>query len=102
MSWEKLPVVKDSPGCLSCGPWPSDLPKDAVLAVGFGMVSVTRDDELVWGGDDETVTLARFERRAARDSNNDWRVNFLGPLNEREYQRQRGHWRLVRTGLGFA
>jgi hypothetical protein len=101
-TWLKLPPVRDHPACLNCGPWPDDLPHTAVLAVGFGMVTVTRDGEHIWSGDDETVTLERFERKARRDANHDWRVEFMGPLNEREYQRQRGHWRLVRTGLGFA
>jgi len=102
VSWERLPVVDDSPACLNCGPWPSDLPLDAVLAVGFGCVSVSKDGQPIWAGDDETMTLACFERKARRDTDHDWRVCFLGPLNEREYQRQRGHWRLVRKGLGFA
>lgn len=74
-----------------------------VLAVGFGEVRVTCDDDLVWAGDDEHVWLRRFENRAAQDPDHDWRVEFIGPLSESTYQRHGDReWVLVARGMGFA
>jgi hypothetical protein len=105
MTWQKLTPL-EHPGyrsnCLTCGPQPIQLSLGAVLAVGFGAVTVTKDDETVWSGDDDRVTLRRFERQASKDPDHDWRVTFMGPLSEPEYQRQDGKWLLVRKGEGFA
>ena len=74
-----------------------------ILAVGFGVVSVTKDDEVVWCGDDERVWIRRFERRAAADPDHDWRVHFLAPMGEQTYQRHgEREWVLIETGMGFA
>jgi hypothetical protein len=73
------------------------------LDVGFGMVTVSRDGEWVWSGDDEHVWLRRFERRAAADPDHDWRVVFDSALHSETYQRQgAGEWVLVEQGRGFA
>jgi hypothetical protein len=75
----------------------------AVLAVGFGQVMVTKDDEVVWSGDDEHVWLRRFERRAAADPKHDWRVCFNAPLSDATYQRHgEREWVLIERGMGFA
>ena len=80
-----------------------ELPLMAMLSVGFGSVTVTRDDETVWSGDDPRVRLRRFERRAAADLEHDWRVRFDAPLWDGVYQRHgERHWVLIEKGLGFA
>lgn len=103
--WTKLPAYEGSrtKGCLNCGGVHETLPMSSVLAVGFGIVIVSRDDETVWSGDDPHVWIRRFERRAAADPDHDWRVEFIGPLWDATYQRQgERHWVLVQKGLGFA
>jgi len=105
MGWTKLPAYEGSrsKGCLHCGSVHEALPLTHPLAVGFGQVTVTRDGEYVWAGDDPSVWLRRFERRAAADPNHDWRVRFDAPLWEGVYQRQgEAYWVLVEKGMGFA
>lgn len=84
---------------------------DAHLGVGFGDVTVTRDDEHVWsemeevGGTDHFTdkTAAYAEGLAATDPDHDWRIRFYAPLSERLYQRHGpDEWVLVETGMGFA
>ena len=106
---------------------------DRMLAVGFGAVTVTKngtclydeqewmhrqgyrdplgmtDDELEAAletcGEDlvEYPTLATYEALAAADPDHDWRVCFVAPLHEEEYQRQGPEaWVLIRSGEGFA
>lgn len=85
---------------------------NAFLAVGFGDVTVTRDGKRIYseltqpktkGGWAKAWTAKHVEKIAAKDPKHDWRVLFLAPLYEAEYQRQgKGHWPLVRKGLGFA
>lgn len=90
-------------GCLNCGAHHSSLPLMVPLAVGFGMVAVTKDGECLWSGDDEHVRLRRFERRAAADPDHDWRVRFDAPLSDATYQRHgERHWVLIEKGMGFA
>lgn len=103
-AWTKLPALEySSQGCHCCPRKPVVLPISTPLAVGFGMVEVTRDGELVWSGDDARVWLRRFERRAAVDPDHDWRVQFYAPLSDNTYQRQgEREWVLVEKGQGFA
>jgi len=90
-------------GCVICGPKPITIePKDTILATGFGMVSVTKDGEHIWDGDDADQSLQEFEEMAQKEPDADWRVHFMGPLSESYYQRQDGKWILYKTGLGFA
>jgi len=86
-----------------CAPKPRPLlPMTAPLAVGFGFVTVSRNGETVWQGDDEHVWIRRFENRAVKNPG-DWRVHFYGPLSESTYQRQGPkEWVLIETGKGFA
>ena len=98
----KEPVTRANVGCLNCGAPPTILPSSAVLAVGFGMVSVKRDGEFVWGGDDEDVTVLRFTRRANKEPGHDWQITFDGPLHGETYQHQDGKWVMVETNMGFA
>lgn len=83
-------------------PSPDTLDMKAVLAVGFGMVTVTKDGEAVWSGDDEDQTIAPFEERAQQEGG-EWAVEFYGPLSESTYTRSgTNDWRLTGKGRGFA
>lgn len=101
MSKQK-PVLGRHGDCLNCGPSPDELPLAAVLAVGFGAVTVTRNGKLIWQGDDERRTMRWVERKARAAPNFDWRVHFISPMRERLYQRQGGKWVLIQQGMGFA
>lgn len=98
----KEPVTRANVGCLTCGAPPTILPPNSILAVGFGMVNVTRDDEGMWSGDDEEMTTYRWTRRAKKEPDVDWRIEFIGPLHEETYQFQDGQWVMIETGMGFA
>ena len=104
MPFTKLPQLEHGyVGCLNCGPHPTTMPVNTPLAVGFGVVSVSKDGEVIWNGDDEHVWLRRFEWRAAKDPDHDWRVKFDSPMKMNVYQRQGENlWVLVETGPGFA
>ena len=103
-----LPPVppKLNSGCLNCGLMHTELPPDAILGVGFGQASLTRDGRTIWyeGSEDfeSLISCADAEKLAAADPEHDWRIFYLGPLSDKEYQRQDGKWILVRTGMGFA
>lgn len=109
MSFEKLPAIRGSTACLTCGCGSHDtLSMDKLLAVGFGDCNVTKDgvsvySELNFGNPDEFWTAETAEKMAASDPEHDWRIHFYAPLYEAEYQRHgESHWVLVRKGVGFA
>lgn len=112
VKWNKLPAVKGSVACLTCGCGArSDLEMDRALCVGFGDAGYRKDgdttstepgpdDERDW---DELPTVATVEAMAKADPDHDWRIYFYAPLYEAEYQRQGdGVWVLVKSGMGFA
>lgn len=110
MTWIKeTPVSAGTVPCLICGCGAhASLSMDRLLAVGFGDVSVTKDGELIWSEtqvpkDGEFWEGKDAEAAALSDPDHDWRVTFIAPLYDSEYQRQGdGHWPLIRKGLGFA
>ena len=108
MTWTKLPPVEGRMHCLNCGSQHETLPMGAIIAVGFGSATVSRDglgvyDEGACASEDDYWTVSRAEFVAASDPDHDWRIEYYGPLSESEYQRQgEAHWVLVRTGDGFA
>ena len=88
---------------------------EALLGVGFGDCTVTRDGKAIYSENDVTHEAERqgkdlvlwegkdAENAAAKDPDHDWRVHFFAPLYEAEYQRQgNGHWVLISKGQGFA
>lgn len=102
-SWEKLPVAQEYRACNVCPPKGATLPMDAVLAVGFGAVTVTKGRQRCWSGDDEEMTLAKIEELAKVEPNNDWRVKFDGAMRQLTYQRHgNDEWVLIHSGVGFA
>lgn len=105
--FEKMPAIEGAPGgCLHCGRKHAVLPMEAVIAVGFGHASLTRDGETIYeeGREDEMpLTAAAAEVMAASDPDRDWRIHLYAPLSERHYQRQgERHWVLYEKGDGFA
>ena len=106
MSFIKLEPIKGGRGgCLCCGYQYDILPMHTLIAVGFGIATVTRDNELIYdenaGG--ELWTTLEAEDFAKEDTEHDWRIHLIAPLSERHYQRQGdNHWALYEKGQGFA
>ena len=72
------------------------------MDVGFGWVTVTRDGDMYWSGEDETVFMRDVEQWATNNPG-DWRVKFDTPLSDQTYQRYGiENWVLVDKGMGFA
>ena len=94
-------------GCLNCGYMEQLLPMDAIVAVGFGVAHVLRNGRVIWyespNGKEDWITVDKIEALAKLSPEADWRIEYIGPLSEKEYQRQGDEkWVLIRTGLGFA
>lgn len=110
MSFTKLPAIKGSVSCLTCGCGAHEsFPMDGTIATGFGCANVTRDGEFVYDENQaehegrEYWTGADAEKAAVADPDHDWRIQIYAPLYDAEYQRQgEGHWVLVAKGPGFA
>ena len=112
MSFEKLaPIKGGSGGCLLCGYQYDILPLGAIIAVGFGVASLTKDGKMIYsenenarsGKEEDFMTAQQAEELAAQDPDHDWRIHLVAPLSERHYQRQaEGHWVLYEKGMGFA
>lgn len=93
-----------------CGSGAQDtLPMTAVLAVGFGAVLVICGGKTIYSERDRLAerlplwTAQDAEAAAQKTPRRDWRITFLAPMYEAEYQRQgAAHWVLVRKGPGFA
>jgi len=80
---------------------------NALIAVGFGDATVTKNGEEVYSEnthDEENLWSAQdAENLAKQDPDNDWRIHLEAPLGDRHYQRQGdGHWVLYKRGMGFA
>ena len=108
-TWEKLPPVKGSTACLTCGCGSHDtLDMSSLLAVGFGSCTVTKGKETVYdenrcASSDEFWYAQKAEDLAKTDPDHDWRITFFAPLYDAVYQRQgEAHWVLVNKGDGFA
>ena len=102
MSWGKLPPVKPFQGCRSQST-NIKIGVDAMLAVGLGGVTIRKDDEILWSGDEPTKTLREYEELAQQDPDHDWRVEFYAPLSSSTYQRQGFEtWICIETDQGFA
>lgn len=112
MSFTKLEPIKGGTiGCLNCGYKPEILPMDALIAVGFGIATLTKNGKVIFDENDlpgdateeSYWTCQMAENEALKDPDHDWRINLIGPLSECHYQRQgEGHWVLYEKGVGFA
>ena len=107
---KKKPIKGGFGGCLHCGYQYEILPLQAVIAVGFGSASVTKNGKVVYDEQDinndkrkKYWTVEIAEKEAKRDPDNDWQIHFYAPLSERHYQRQADNeWVLYKKGIGFA
>jgi hypothetical protein len=99
----KRKPIEEFNHCLNCPPCAQTFPLTSPLAIGFGIVTISKNNEIIWSGDDEHVWLRRFEKRALKEPDNDWVLSINGPLYSAEYQRHgEGEWVLVGRGEGFA
>ena len=83
------------------------LPLDAVIGVGTGMATLTRDGEVVYEeGSSETtepVTVAQAEELAQTFPEHDWCIHLVALLDDRHYRRMgRGSWKLYKRGYGLS
>lgn len=107
-NWIKQPPWQNKiyQGCTYCPPIEKIAPLDMLIAVGFGMAQVSKDDEIIF---DETQdeknlhALSEFEKMAKQDPDHDWQVILEGPLRGRTYQRhEENKWVLIDSNGGFA
>lgn len=105
MSWQHDPrtTIGGSPAFV-CPPPPKDsLSLDTILGVGFGVVTVRKDDTVVWWGDSERKRLRSIERLARHAPRKRWTVTFEAALSGAVFERQGPDtWVLVKTLEGFA
>jgi hypothetical protein len=105
--WEKKPPYEGPvhQGCLNCPPVHTTAPMDMIIAVGFGVAAIIKDEEIIYMEgriDDCFRTLAEFEEMAKEDPDHDWRALLDGPMRYRLYQRHgEGEWVLIESGPGF-
>lgn len=102
--------------CLCCPPIPSQLPLDALIAVGFGAAILSKDGEPIYiegqGGVHDLasaftryhdMTVEQAEIIALSDESADWRITLHGPFHGETYQRHgKEKWLLVEKVDGFA
>ena len=109
--FEKMEPIKGGHGgCLHCGYQHEVLPMKTLIAVGFGVATVKKNDETVYSEEEyeheriEKLWTAQDAEDAARkEPDADWRIHLIAPLSERHYQRQgENYWVLYEKGKGFA
>lgn len=109
MSWKKEEPIKGGyGGCLHCGYQYDIAPEEMLIAVGFGVATVTKNGKEIYNemsieNEEDLWTLKEAEEEALKDEDNDWRIHLVAPLSERHYQRQgENKWVLYEKGQGFA
>ena len=94
MSYKKEKAIEGGyGGCGNCGYQYSIAPKNMIIAVGFGIAQVTKNNKVIYDEDsieneEDLWTLEDAEKEALKDEDNDWRIHLVAPLSERHYQRQ--------------
>jgi hypothetical protein len=91
----------------STAPIENLLPLDAVIGVGFGMATLTRDGEVVYeehGSEtEELITVAQAEELAQTSPEHDWCIHLVALLDDRHYRRiGRDSWKLYKRGYGLS
>lgn len=109
MKWKKEKPIKGGfGGCLHCGYQYDIAPEEMLIAVGFGIATVTKNGKEIYNensieNESDLWTLKEAEEEALKDEDNDWRIHLVAPLSERHYQRQdKNKWVLYGKGQGFA
>lgn len=102
----KQPAIKGGlRPCLCCGVITDQLSMDAVIAVRFGMASLSKDSEMIYMEmpDESWMTVKQAEKLAILEPYCDWRITLFGPMHGEVYQRHdNGCWVLIERNLGFA
>lgn len=94
MKWKKEKPIKGGfGGCLHCGYQYDIAPEEMLIAVGFGIATVTKNGKEIYNensieNESDLWTLKEAEEEALKDEDNDWRIHLVAPLSERHYQRQ--------------
>jgi hypothetical protein len=95
-----------SRGCLNCGFLRFRVLMNMQLYQCFGGHHVTRNGKIFYWPENEEEkpkTLQYVENKARKHPRSDFRLHFVMPLYDAEYQRQgKNNWVLVRKGRGFA
>ena len=109
MKWKKeKPITGGFGGCLHCGYQYDIAPEEMLIAVGFGVATVTKNGKEIYNensikNESDLWTLKEAEEEALKDEDNDWRIHLVAPLSERHYQRQdKNKWVLYEKSQGFA
>ena len=111
LGYEPLPCIRDRDGVHPyCGFHKTILTMEEVIAVGFGLALLTKNNESVYMYDEmkapayvNCITVDQAEEMAAADPQYDWRIHLIAPLSETHYQRQgKQRWILYEKGEGFA
>ena len=109
MKWKKeKPINGGFGGCLHCGYQYDIAPEEMLIAVGFGVATVTKNGKEIYNensikNESDLWTLKEAEEEALKDEDNDWRIHLVAPLSERHYQRQdKNKWVLFEKSQGFA
>lgn len=105
---KETPIKGGYGGCGNCGYIYDVAPEDMIIAVGFGVATVTKNGKTIYDehsikDENDLWTVKEAETEALKDEDNDWRIHLVAPLSERHYQRQgKNKWVLYEKGLGFA
>jgi myo-inositol-hexaphosphate 3-phosphohydrolase len=110
MNWEKKePAKKIFKGCLNCSTASSVADLERTICVGFGAAYVTKNNELIYDGEQELrdgkepKKIQFFDDMAKLDPDNDWQITFYGPWHGETYQRQGdNNWVCIESNEGFA
>jgi hypothetical protein len=83
------------------------LDPQALISVGVGYAALTRDGEAVYEAEpfefEHAMSVADAEALARKNPQRDWRIQYIGLLDERHYRRTGdGRWVLVRRGYGLS
>ncbi|MCC6609188.1 MAG: hypothetical protein IT515_05860 [Burkholderiales bacterium] len=83
------------------------LDPQALISVGVGYAALTRDGEPVYEAKpfefEHAMSVADAEALARKNPQRDWRIQYIGLLDERQYRRAgAGRWVLVRRGYGLS
>ncbi len=78
---------------------------EMLIAVGFGSAFATKDNDVVYDGQDEgeIKTVGDIEKLAAEDPDHDWRIIKCGPMHGEVFQRHgKEKWVCIESDPGFA
>lgn len=83
------------------------LDPEALISVGVGYAALLRDGKAVYEAEpfefERAMSVADAEALARKNPQRDWRIRYIGLLDERQYRRVgEGRWVLVRRGYGLS